>query len=258
MKKYFKILKFSFLNQLAYPLDFIISIINLTVIAFFVTLFWRIIQGQSDIGITSITGYFLVTNGISNVFMIHTQKFGSTLRKTIKSGDLNNYIIKPINVVLALYFETLGKRIVEVTVGTIFIIIGINIIDPVSIQSLILFIIACASAMLLGISLNLFEGVLTFYTTEPDGIMNVVSHIAKIASGLWIPLTFFPNSLRSVVEYSPFAGMLFVPYSTLDSSISQSKVVSMLLVSFGWAILTLLILNVYWKKGIKKYEGIGI
>ena len=94
--------------------------------------------------------------------------------------------------------------------------------------------------------------------TEAKGIKNVVNHISKVFSGALIPLTFFPVAYQIPVMLSPFASYAYLPATLL-----QTKTVDLFLylqvgVSIVWAIVLLFVSRLVWRKGIKRYEAIGI
>lgn len=53
--------------------------------------------------------------------------YGRTIRKLVKSGNLNQVLIKPVNVVPYLYAETLGKIAINYFTSIANLIIGLII-----------------------------------------------------------------------------------------------------------------------------------
>lgn len=47
----------------------------------------------------------------------------------------------------------------------------------------------------------------TFYTVSPYGLKMVAVSLSDVLSGSLLPLPFFPDKLRQIVEFLPFASM---------------------------------------------------
>jgi ABC-2 type transport system permease protein len=257
---YFDLVAFGFARLKAYPSEMVFFTLERLLAFAFLMIFWGLVQPGSaeHMSMHQISSYFLIVQGLSVLFIIRDDKLGSFFRKSIKTGDISNFLIKPVNVVLAMVATTFGNRALESTVSLLLIAAGLIVDPPQSVFSCLLFLVFCVCSALLGFSFNLLEGVLTFYTTEPSGIMNAISHIKKVFSGFWVPLVFFPSALRNIVELSPFPAMLYTPYESLHYTSFSDNVVLNLAVSIGWSLVLLIVMMFFWKKGLRKYEAIGI
>lgn len=260
MSYYLALVGYGYARLKAYPSEILMLLIEKMISLCFLLVFWSLVIKESSTSFTlrEALSYFLIIDGISTIFLIRSQKFGSMLRKSIKSGEISNFLIKPINVILSMYATTLGERSVGGFVSILFIVGGIILNPPQKILSLLLFGLFVALAAILGFAVNLFEGVITFYTTEPAGIMNMISHIIKIFSGFWIPLNFFPSAMKKIVEMTPFPYMLYIPYQSLRFNSFDNEVFRNFGISLFWSISLTLMMYYFWRKGLARYEAIGI
>ena len=71
------------------------------------------------------------------------------------------------------------------------------------------------AAMALGVLVTVAFGTLiygiTFYTISPEGLRLLVTSAMDFFNGAIIPLPFFPDEMRRVMEILPFAAMQNVP-----------------------------------------------
>ena len=257
---YLDLISYGYARLKAYPTEIFIVFIERVFSLVFLMIFWSLVIENSDTDITikETLSYFMIIQGISMLFFIRSQKFGSMLRKHIKSGEISNYLTKPLNVILSMYATTLGEKSIEGFTAIILIIAGVMLDPPGSFVAIPLFLVFLIFAGILGFTFNLFEGVMTFYTTEPGGIMNMMSHISSVFSGFWIPLMFFPATLRKIVELSPFPWMLYGPYQSLQYTSFDADVARSMAIAAFWAFFLTGLMIYLWNKGLKQYEAIGI
>lgn len=257
---YWDIVKFNFLKFIFYPTE-IFAAITYTIIEFGIILvFWNAVNQSSNqsLNITQLTSYFLISRGIAEIAMVNNYNFGRTLQKRIKSGEITNYMIKPVKILPYMCFYTIGQLGLNLIIALTSIVLGIIISPPASPLSLILFPIFFLTALMISLGLNIFMGLISFLTAEASGFKNVFTHITRILSGALVPLTLFPENLRKIVLLTPFPGMIFGPANALKTQEINNEVLLNLTVSFAWGAILLLLMIYFWKKLLAKYEAIGI
>ncbi|HBZ02316.1 MAG TPA: hypothetical protein DEO83_00685 [Lachnospiraceae bacterium] len=76
-----------------------------------------------------------------------------------------------------------------------------------------------------------------------------------LLSGATIPLAFFPENLRKVVEYLPFRAVYDIPLKMLlkkDGSDSIEGVLGMLGVQLLWCVVLTVAGNLFWNHAVKR------
>ncbi|MBD3329502.1 hypothetical protein GF357_03345 [Candidatus Dojkabacteria bacterium] len=265
VKIIFSIIRQKLIIYINYPLKFINTSLNEIVRIVFFIVFWKLVLSSAradsnfvQIGISQIVSYYLITGGIATLTQIFKQKLGATLRKTIKSGQISDFLIKPVPLQPSIYASVFGERIINNIVALTGIIAGFLISPPLSIYSILLFFIYFAFSLVISYSINLFEGILTFHFGNPGGIMNGIAHAGRILSGLMIPITFFPEKIRSIVEITPFAIAIFHPSTALTIESVGPTQIRIILWGIFWCALLTLTTQILWKKGLRKYEAAGL
>lgn len=257
---YWYILKFNFYRFIHYPFEILAATLNKALVVGFIVLFWRIVLAELNdpSRLKELATYFLIAEGISGITMIYQQKFGSLLRQSIRSGSISNYLIKPYKVLPAMYAGVWGERSINVIPSLLLIVVGLILTPPSSLIGFILFLYFLLISLSLVYSINLLEGVMTFYVTEPGAIMNSIAHLTRVLSGSYIPLSYFPVRLREVVTFLPFSMMIFTPITILQTERFDKEVLILIIVGMLWSVIFNVVIYYFWRRGIKQYEAIGL
>jgi len=132
MRIYLNIIKFNFLRFFTYPWEIVASVLKRVVELLFLILFWSLIVKGSNgnINLTQIISYFFISMGIRDLVMSHWGPFGSEVGDEIKSGQINNLLVKPVSVIPTLYSISVGKSGMRMLLAIINLVIGIIIFPP--------------------------------------------------------------------------------------------------------------------------------
>ena len=110
-----------------------------------------------------------------------------------------------------------------------------NAADPCDIVA---FAISILLATLVISALAMFVYILTFYTLQPRGIRGIFFSIVDLLSGNLIPLPFLPDSIRGILELTPFAAATDIPLRIYSGDIAGTDILSRLLLQLFWLIFT--------------------
>lgn len=261
MKVYFLVAKFNFKRYLVYPIEMISYLIKKVAIIGFLVFFWSVAFkdfSANNLNLKENVSYFIFASGVADITMVDSQILGKFIRRRVKSGEISNYLIKPVRFIPFMYFSSMGTEGMRYILGLASIIIGLLLNLPQSYFGLLFFIPFFINAFLLGLTVNLIEASASFYFTEVSGLKNSLNHIIKVFSGRLVPLTYFPAGLKSIIELSPFPYMVFAPTTSLEIVAINREVIRSLSISTIWALsLTCMILLIF-KKALRQYEAIGI
>jgi len=257
---YFDIIRFNFLRFLAYPLEIWAAIIKRVINVGFLVVFWSIVarSSQGTINFVPLISYFLISSSVNDVISAEAQRFGKYIGDLVKHGAFNTYLIRPLSLIPYLYSSCLGERSLSLILSAIIFILGIIISPPSGVLSVALFIVFLSLAVVISLSINLMVGILHFYTPEASNFRYTISHVIKVFSGAIVPLSFFPDSFRWIVQLSPFPGMVYAPVTSLHITSLSPAVWQSLAVNAAWAVVLLAIAVMWWKKAIKHYDAVGI
>ena len=261
MKKYLHLIKISFINALDYRQElvtnFVISVLSFLAMA----IFWRAVfidhQIVKDFDFAGIMQYYIFLNIMLDIV---DSKFAFTISADIVKGNISNLFLKPVNVKLWLIVKELGQLLplvlikLVVFIGGYEIFIGALDIEPLN---LLVAIFILPFSYLINANIYFILGCIAFWVADVKGLLYGFRRIFLFLSGGYVPLIFFPETFRKVLEFLPFGYVFQLPMDILQNGISidnLSKILLMLL----WVIFLSIVTNKFYVYSYKSNESVGI
>jgi len=182
----------------------------------------------------------------------------------ISSGDLTNFLIKPLNYFkywftrdVASKFLNLGFSVLEI------VLLYFLVKPPLYIQSDFLTIIGFLTSLFLAIVLFFvilfLVNCVSFWMPENAWAAQFlfIGIILEFLAGGIFPLDVFPKPLFSAVSYLPFYYLLFFPLQVYLGKIGYLLMIKGLFISLLWVLILSFLLSKVWKAGIKAYNAEG-
>lgn len=257
---YWEVIKFNFSKMLAYPWEMAAFFTGRIIGLGFLAIFWFAVA-KSNPGMfdfRQLLAYFLIVSAVKELTISTELWLGRDIQTSIKRGEINNILIKPVKEIKFLTASFIGWNGLAFLYAIIAFFLGIKIFPPKSIINFAGFILFALVAFLISVSINVYVGILSFYSPEARGILSMVGHIIKILSGSLIPLIYFPDFFKKIVILMPFPSLAFTPVYVLQNQVSKGEFIYLLLIAIFWAIFLYVSSNYLWKKSLKNYEGVGI
>lgn len=92
--------------------------------------------------------------------------------------------------------------------------------SPAGFINFLLFLLTMALGFFNVVAFSMFIYIGTFYTMNPMGIRVIAVAAGDFFTGGLIPLPFLPESVRSVLELTPFASMQNLPFLVYSGSVT--------------------------------------
>lgn len=207
-----------------------------------------------------IVTYYIVMGLIAVGFTSHIARH---VRVHIMKGDINKLLLQPVNVFLMYYISEAGYK----SVTTIFtLILGFflwlafpqYLLLPENIITILVFALSLLLAFMLSQFLEYLIGLTSFWMGETRAIAHALEILKLIFAGAIAPLTFFPETFQYIANLLPFKFMGYIPAQIYLGNIAIREALLELTFGFGWLSVLGLLIYVTWKRGVKKYEGVGI
>ena len=129
------------------------------------------------------------------------------MSRSIQSGKIILDLLKPMNFRTYTFWSYSGSHVVLFTLTFVPTFIVVMIVTHGAIPmgiNLLFFIIATVLALIVNFSMEMIVATICLYTESTWGINIVKETIVLLLSGASIPLAFFPELFRKIVEYLPF------------------------------------------------------
>ncbi|MBR2523076.1 MAG: ABC-2 family transporter protein [Clostridiales bacterium] len=180
------------------------------------------------------------------------------MSRAIQSGKIVLDLLKPMSFRKYTFWSYTGNHVVQFVLTFIPTFIVVMIVTGGAIRmglNLLWFIIATVFALVINYNIEMLIAPICLYTESTWGINIVKETIVLLLSGASIPLAFFPEKARIVVEYLPFRAVYDIPLSILLEK-SGSDTCEGLLKLFGLQLIWLVILtvagNIFWKIAVRR------
>lgn len=222
--------------------------------------FWSlaISENTTGISITTIISYFMIASFISDIVMVERLDFSGHVSDNIRNGGINTILIRPVKVLIYLYFDILGKRLVNITLGFLLFAVALIIHPPASIFAVFNFFIFLNLAIILGIGINIIVSSITFFVTDNTFFAMAIAQTIRILGGSFIPLYFFSEQIASVIQKTFLPFLVFKPIDALNKVAFSNEIFIDVIVAIVWIVILHIIALLLWRYGIQKYEAIGI
>ena len=156
------------------------------------------------------------------------------------------------------FWSYIGENIMSFFLTFLPTFIIINILTKGSIAlsfNLLFFVVSVIMALVINFSIDMIVATICLYTESTWGINMVKECIVLLLSGASIPLAFFPETLRKIVQYLPFRCIYDTPLSVLlqkEGYTLGSGLLFSLLLQLGWCIALGLVGAAFWSFSLKK------
>jgi ABC-2 type transport system permease protein len=179
----------------------------------------------------------------------------------VMDGKLSSFLSTPTDPILRIIVTDLGwhsfTNIFNISLMVAIASLGNQfLILPNSISIIIFTLILAIIGFLSHLYMNLFFGCLAFWMTNPQGIFDLQSNLNQTLSGRLIPLSVLPFS--GFFSILPFAYFYYLPIQVFLGKINFSNTLSIICIGFIWLIILHFLVKFTWKRGLKKFEAVGL
>ena len=116
-------------------------------------------------------------------------------------------------------------------------------------------LISIALAFALRFLMQYTYAMIAFWVERATAIEQFSFLLYTFFSGMVAPLTLFPDAIRSIVFWTPFPYLIYVPAALivgLPVNIGKS-----IAITAGWCLIFWLLNRILWRQGLRRYSGMG-
>ena len=253
---YLYVYKVQILKNLAYKFDVYGNIIMQTIIMIATAFFWKALfknaESMGGVSVDTMLTYTVISSMISVVLITNVEW---RITESVQTGAIAIDLMRPVNIFGVFFAENLGSvtALFFQNLLPIFIIgsLFIKLPAPRSAPQFMLFLISLVLAFFINWYLSVIFGMFSFKVIEMSALIQVKKHLVRLLSGSMIPLWFFPNWLRSVLEILPFPYIYQLPLSIYVGHYTSESLVRGLLIQILWVMALFIIETRLEKQAIK-------
>ena len=196
--------KTEFIHLMSYPLDAIVSVINM-----FLIVTWIVLAGLSfaDKGSTYEKTFPSIVIYGTIMFMIVSSimwMVGRYVRRQQLFGTMEQIYMAPTDMITVMIFSAFGRSLFLVIVILVTVIL-FGLLFPVTIGNVILAGIIFIGGILAALGISLFFGAATMGMKRAEVLNNLVSFAAMFLMAAFFPFSFLPRPLRIIALFLPVA-----------------------------------------------------
>lgn len=257
-KKYLSITRASIMDNLTYRSSHFITVFGNAIYLIIIFYLWKAIYESSTTDVVNgmtyqdTISYLVLATALFNLmegFLVWEMGY------SIKSGMIIMNMIKPIDFQLYTFFKALGGYLLNffVTFLPTFLIVYIFTKGAIPIGvNLLLCMLSIIPALVINFHIDMFVGTIGFYTQSTWGVNIMKEVVVLLLSGAAVPLAFFPERLRTIVNCLPFQSIYNTPLQILtDSALTPEVVAKMMAQQILWAIVMIFLSRLFWKHAQK-------
>lgn len=263
MKKYYIIARNTWDEMLTYRVSFVMwrvrNIIQLLTIYFL----WLVVlpPGKSILGYShSLMLTYILGTSLMDSIVLSSRTY--VVGEEINSGNLMNFLLRPINYFLYWFSKDIGDKamnicfsIAELTL--IFIILRPPFFIQTNFFYILLFIFSVILSLFMYFFINFLLGLIGFWSPEVWAPRFIFITLLGFFAGSLFPLDILPKAIYEVLRFLPFTYLLYFPLKIYLGQLSSAQIASGLAISAFWVFAIYFLVNVIWQKGLKSYTAYG-
>lgn len=249
----------------AYRTDFWVTFMGQVLITLFIArALWAAIfeaSGQEVMeGFTlpMMTLYFLIIPFGSK--MLQGENMGFISRE-IYDGTFNRYLIYPISffqyktVTYLTYSAFYGLQLILVY-SAFNLLMGTFTLPMI--MNLILGVVIYFMASFVYCMLSIFVELISLWADNTWSLSVMLRFIAYFLGGSFVPINFFPEWSVGFLSFTPFPYLISLPVKTIMGLTSSGDILQGIFILIFWAMFFILAAHLLWRRGEKRYTGVGI
>ena len=188
-----------------------------------------------------------------------TWQYEEEIFDAITNGTIAYELIRPIDIYHMWFSRSMALRMAKGVLRCfplLFFVVLLpapyGIAAPESILSFVFFLITLALALLVTVAYTTLIYVLTMFLISPQGLRILAVSVTELCSGAIIPLPFFPDNIRRVLETLPFASMQNVPLRVYSGDLAGTELLFALSMQLFWLTLLLVVGKVLCNKALRQ------
>lgn len=252
---------------LAYRSDFWVNFLGQTLIQLFIArALWQSIfesNGSTEIGgftLGQMTLYYLLAPLTIKILMGENIGF---LSREIYDGGLNRYLVWPL--------PPIGYKLLTYLTYSAFYVCQLALLytlarfllddRPYELSEFLRLIAGLGYIFVAAIGyfcmMCLCE-LVAFWADNTWSLGVMLRFVAGFLGGTFLPLSFYPETLREIIQYLPFAAFISGPVNLILGRSTPLEAMQSFIVMLVWLPILGLAVRALWKKGNLQYTGVGM
>jgi len=180
----------------------------------------------------------------------------------IISGDLSNFLIRPINYFAYWFAQDIGDKAMNISFAVfeltaLFLVLKPPLFIQTDVGLLLFALCAALVALFLYFFLNFLIGLIGFWSPEVWAPRFIFIILITFFAGSLFPLDILPPYLYEVFKFLPFSYLIFFPLKVYLGQLTTIQMLAGLLTGTVWIVILYFVVNFVFARGLKIYTAYG-
>jgi len=198
----------------------------------------------------------LIVDQVTSNIVVHTFAY------KVQDGSLSGELVRPIHPMLTnALVNNIAFKVLTIMgfipVWTVLFFLYKPDFSSVTLTGLLLAIPAMIMGFFVGFLLSAAITSLAFWTTHVYSIHEFYFALILLFSGQFVPLTLMPKLIQDIAQYLPFQLLIYYPIQLILGRLSSTQIVQGYVVGIGWLIASIVLFNLVWRNGVKRFSAVG-
>jgi len=250
----------AFHRMLAYRLRYYTGVVTYLVYVTTYFFLWKAFYAGRPEG-TAVGGFaladlqtYVVVGWLARSFYFNS--VDREIARLVQEGELALAMVRPVSFPGLMMAEALGQSLFRVLFFTPPIALVLALVFPVRAPASVLhgaaFLLSCALSMIILVQLNFLVGISALKLKSIHGVIRAKHYFLELASGLLMPITFFPPAVAAVSRWLPFESIAYLPASLYLGRLEGAGLWRALGVQLFWAAFATVLVSWAWRVAARK------
>jgi len=259
---YFKFISMAFQRSLAYRAEYFTGLLNAFLYIFIFTSIWKALLPE-DGTVKGLTRNDMVAYAVlSTLIKVSFGRSEYFLGNRVKSGEIAVDLMKPFNLPLMLFCDTVGTSLFHCFARALPMLVFCKLFFQIDFQVDLLILAQFLPVFILSFMLFFFMSFListmAFFFVEVFPFWIFYFSLITLASGAIIPLDFFPDVLKNILFFSPFPYLFYFPSMILLQKVNNIFTYSELIFSYCLILVSVISISlITYTAGLKRLSIAG-
>jgi len=201
--------------------------------------FWLEHPERFPMGMEALASYIWLQQAFLTLFAMWNWEYD--ILESVKTGSVAYELLRPVDTYSMWMARSMATRLSRAALRMLPVILVSSLLpEPYGLRLRIspavfgLFLLSMVLMLLVVCAYSLFVYALTFYLTDPNGIMVLSVAAADLLGGAVVPLPFLPDGFRQIAELTPFASMQNVPLRIFSGDIPLADIPGVMGLQVFW------------------------
>lgn len=257
---YWSFIRNAFLTMLAYRMRYYTGILTYLLFVTVHYFIWNAVYSSQPPG-ARIHGFsleemvtYVAIGWLSRSFYFSDIDY--EIDEVVRNGQIGIYLLRPVNFQLMMLAQAFGGILFRglffsVPIGLVLFWVY-PILLPAPGMSLLGFFFSTFMAFLVLAQTNFIIGLLAFSFKSIEGVIRAKYYLLQLFSGLLLPLAFFPDWARQILDVLPFKIISHVPLQFYLGHIPSEDILGVFINQILWAVILFIAGALLWRRMLGK------